>query len=227
MKQKFLHVLIMVLAVAAVVGGLALFSDWVAPQEAAAPLATAVAASPAQGVPEGNEAVADHAASVEETVVVPADDGAVTAPAGEEAAADNIVPADDATITVQFIPEDDPQTEQPVLGVVDGVPVVQLADLMGGEEVTENTIIGRWQMIPECVAELYGIGDVVCVVELTEDGKYTNTITVMGYSDTYDGTYTVDGNAIVVDGTAAEYVLDGDLLTIKADGTEQTYARMK
>lgn len=220
MKQKLLHVLIMVLAVAAVVGGVALFSDWVAPREETAPLATAVATSPVQNEPVANEPAADDAAAapVVVTVVDPAEiKDLIEHSSGE-----------DATVTVQFVPVDDPQTEQPVFTVVDDVPDVQLADLMGGVEATEATIIGHWQMTPECVAELYGIGDVGCTLLLTEDGQFNHTLTAMGmYVYTKTGTYTVEGNTIIVDETTAEYVLDGDQLTIKADGVEQTYARMK
>ena len=218
MKQKFLHVLIMVLAVAAVVAGVALFSDWVAPREETAPLATAVATSPVQNEPDGNEIIAvDAAAPVVVTVVEPAEIKDLIEHSGGE----------DATVTVQSVPVDEPQTEQPVFTVVDDVPDVQLADLMGGVEATEATIIGRWQMTPECVDELYGFGDVFCVMELTEDGTFTYTLTVMDYNDTHTATYTVEGNTIIVDGTAAEYMLDGDRLTIKAGGVEQIFARMK
>lgn len=220
MKQKLLHVLIMVLAVAAVVGGVALFSDWVAPQEDTAPLATAVATSPVQNEPVANEPAADDAAAapVVVTVVEPAEiKDLIEHSSGE-----------DATVTVQFVPVDDPQTEQPVFTVVDGVPDIQLADLMGGEEVTEATIIGRWQMTPECVVELYGIADVDCTLFLTEDGQFYHTLNAMGmYVNTETGTYTVEGNTIIVDGTASEYMLDGDRLTIKAGGVEQTFARIE
>lgn len=217
MKQKFLHVLIMVLAVAAVVGGVALFSDWVAPREETAPLATAVATSPVQSEPDGNEIIADDAAApVEVTVVDPAEIKDLIERSGGE----------DVKVTM-YVYETDSQTGRPVFTVVDDVPDIQLADLMGGEEVTEDTIFGRWQMTPECVAELYGFGDVICVMELTEDGTFTYTLTVMDYNETHTATYTVDGNTIIVDGTAAEYVLDGDRLTIKAGGVEQIFARMK
>lgn len=219
MKQKFLHVLIMVLAVAAVVGGVALFSDWVAPLEETAPLATAVATSPVQNEPmDVNEPVADgaDAAPVEVTVVDPAEIKDLIERSGGE----------DVTVTM-YVFETDPETGRPVFTVVDDVPDIQLADLMGGEEATEDTIFGRWQMTPECVAELYGFGDVICVMELTEDGTFTNTLTVMDYNETHTATYTVEGNTIIVDGTAAEYLLDGDRLTIKAGGVEQTFARVK
>ena len=219
MKQKLLHVLIMVLAVAAVVAGVALFSDWVAPQEDTAPLATAVATSPVQNEPmDVNEPVADgaDAAPVEVTVVVPAEIKDLIEHSGGE----------DATVSM-YVYETDSQTGQPVLKLVDGTLDMQLLDLMGGEEVTEATIIGRWQMTPECAAELYGFGDVFCVWELTEDGTFTYTLTVMDYNDTHTATYTVEGNTIIVDGTAAEYMLDGDRLTIKAGGVEQIFARMK
>lgn len=218
MKQKLLHVLIMVLAVAAVVGGVALFSDWVAPREETAPLATAVATSPVQNEPDGNEPAADDAAAapVEVTVVDPAEIKDLIERSGGE----------DVKVTM-YVYETDSQTGRPVFTVVDDVPDIQLADLMGGEEVTEATIIGRWQMTPECVAELYGFGDVFCVMELTEDGTFTYTLAVMDYNETHTATYTVEGNTIIVDGTTAEYMLDGDRLTIKAGGVEQIFARMK
>lgn len=218
MKQKLLHVLIMVLAVAAVVGGVALFSDWVAPREEIAPLATAVATSPVQNEPVANEPAADDAAAapVEVTVVDPAEIKDLIERSGGE----------DVKVTM-YVYETDSQTGRPVFTVVDDVPDIQLADLMGGEEVTEATIIGHWQMTPECAAELYGFGDVFCVMELTEDGTFTYTLTVMDYNDTHTATYTVEGNTIIVDGTTAEYVLDGDRLTIKAGGVEQIFARMK
>lgn len=218
MKQKLLHVLIMVLAVAAVVAGVALFSDWVAPQEDTAPLATAVATSPVQNEPVANEPAADDAAAapVEVTVVVPAEIKDLMEHSSGE----------DATVSM-YVYETDSQTGQPVLKLVDGTLDMQLSDLMGGVEATEATIIGRWQMTPECVDELYGFGDVFCVMELTEDGTFTYTLTVMDYNDTHTATYTVEGNTIIVDGTTAEYVLDGDRLTIKAGGVEQIFARMK
>lgn len=219
MKQKLMHVLIMVLAVAAVVGGVALFSNWVAPKGETVPVEPAAAAIPVQNEPmDVNEPVADgaDAAPVEVTVVDPAEiKDLIEQSSGE-----------DATVSM-YVYETDSQTGQPVLKFVDGTLDMQLSDLMGGVEATEATIIGNWQMTPECAAELYGFGDVFCVMELTEDGTFTYTLTVMGYNDTHTATYTVEGNTIIVDGTAAEYMLDGDRLTIKAGGVEQIFARMK
>ncbi len=219
MKQKLMHVLIMVLAVAAVVGGVALFSNWVAPKGETVPAEPAAAAIPVQNEPmDVNEPVADgaDAAPVEVTVVDPAEiKDLIEQSSGE-----------DATVSM-YVYETDSQTGQPVLKFVDGTLDMQLSDLMGGVETTEATIIGHWQMTPECADELYGFGDVFCVMELTEDGTFTYTLTVMGYNDTHTATYTVEGNTIIVDGTAAEYMLDGDRLTIKAGGVEQIFARMK
>lgn len=219
MKQKLMHVLIMVLAVAAVVGGVALFSNWVAPKGETVPAEPAAAAIPVQNEPmDVNEPVADgaDAAPVEVTVVDPAEiKDLIEQSSGEDA------------IVSMYVYETDSQTGQPVLKLVDGTLDMQLSDLMGGVEATEATIIGRWQMTPECADELYGFGDVFCVMELTEDGTFTYTLTVMGYNDTHTATYTVEGNTIIVDGTAAEYMLDGDRLTIKAGGIEQSFARMK
>ena len=123
MKQKLLHVLIMVLAVAAVVAGVALFSDWVAPQEDTAPLATAVATSPVQNEPVANEPAADDAAAapVEVTVVVPAEIKDLMEHSSGE----------DATVSM-YVYETDSQTGQPVLKLVDGTLDMQLSDLMGG-----------------------------------------------------------------------------------------------
>lgn len=220
MKQKLMHVLIMVLAVAAVVGGVALFSNWVAPKGETVPAEPAVTAIPVQNEPmDVNEPVADgaDAAPVEVTVVDPAEiKDLIEQSSGE-----------DATVSM-YVYETDSQTGQPVLKFVDGTLDMQLSDLMGGVEATEATIIGHWQMTPECVAELYGIGDVGCTLLLTEDGQFNYTLTSMGmYVYTRTGTYTVEGNTIIVDGTAAEYMLDGDRLTIKAGGVEQIFARMK
>ena len=197
MKQKLMNVLIMVLAVAAVVGGVALFSDWVAPGEANQP--AAVVTAPVQDDVH------------EDTTAAPA-------PSGD--AADTDIPVAEGTDPAAVQGEDTTVAQGGLAALnIPVLPVVQ-------ETAAEATLIGRWQMTRECVNETIGYGDAVCVLEFAEDGQCTHTLTLMGYTQTETAAYTWEDGVLTVNDTFTEYELNGDSLVIK-DDVIRTYFRVK
>lgn len=187
----------MVLAVAAVVGGVALFSDWVAPGEGNQP--AAIVTGPVQD--------AVH----EETVDAPAADGN---------AEDGNIPSEEGGEPVTVQEETAASAENGLAALnIPVLPVVQ-------EAAAEATLLGRWQMTQECVNEFLGFGDAACMLEFTEDGQCIQTVTLMGYTQTETAAYTWENDVLTVNDVITEYELNGDSLVIKGDVT-LTYVWVK
>lgn len=199
-KQKLMHVLIMVLAVAAVVGGVALFSDWVAPGE-------------------GKQPAAVVTGSVQDTV----NEETTAAPAEDGNAADANIPSEESGEAVS-VQEGSTASAAGGLAALN-IPVLPQAQ-EAVAETAEATLLGRWQMTQECVNEFIGFGDAVCMLEFTEDGQCIQTVTLMGYTQTETAAYTWENDVLTVNDETAEYVLNGDSLVITGDVT-LTYFRVK
>lgn len=221
MKKNLMHVVIMVLAVAAVVAGVALFSGWIAPEaktdvpvtalQAVVPVQDAAPAVVPEAAAQQTEVKEEAVPVIEESTAVPEENGLaamINLPA-------NLTEATPVPVVEEpAVPAKEPEDAGAVI-----LPVV--------EEMAEPTLIGRWQMDQECLNAMIGYGEATCTLEFTEDGKMVQELTVMGYTEPTLGTYTWEkGGELTVNDTPVEYVLESDRLIIKAE-METSYSRQK
>lgn len=89
-----------------------------------------------------------------------------------------------------------------------------------------NSIVGVWDMDIVGLMKMNGVSDeelaqmepllalMTATMEFTEDGRCIITTTAMGEESKEESTYKVYGNTVEMDGTPAQYAIEGNTLTI-------------
>lgn len=100
-----------------------------------------------------------------------------------------------------------------------------------------NSIVGVWKMDVGSLLQQVGmseseyeamkslLGDMEGTVEFTSDGKMITKVTAMGQTQTQEGTYTVEGDKLTMDGSTGTYKIDGNKLTLTQNGMSMTLTR--
>lgn len=106
-----------------------------------------------------------------------------------------------------------------------------------------NPLVGRWALDIESLISISGVADefpeeeyqlmsalfamMTGVMEFTEDGKVTITVSLLGEEDVQESTYEEKNGMVSLEGSGfVPYTIDGDVLTILKDGIALSMTRI-
>ncbi|MBQ4639329.1 MAG: hypothetical protein IJB69_02300 [Clostridia bacterium] len=103
----------------------------------------------------------------------------------------------------------------------------------------QQSVVGKWEMDMNAVMEMMGVSeeemalvqalasDMSATMEFTKDGKCILEMTAMGQSQTQEQEYVIEDGKIVLEGSPADYKVEGDKLSITADGITMVLTKVK
>ena len=100
-------------------------------------------------------------------------------------------------------------------------------DIVGKWNIDVNSLLEMTGASPTDLEMIESLGGMSATMEFTKDGKCILEMSVMGQTETQEQTYTLEDGKVLLDGAPGDYKVEGDKLTLTADGLTMVLTRAK
>ncbi len=100
-------------------------------------------------------------------------------------------------------------------------------DIVGKWNIDVNSLLEMTGASPTDLEMIESLGGMSATMEFTKDGKCILEMSMMGQTETQEQSYTLEDGKVLLDGAPGDYMVEGDKLTLTADGLTMVLTRAK